>query len=61
VQLGGENSYDGELIASPLIGERFPSATPGKAKQAIELTTGIALIGLAVGVLLAIVSRRDNP
>lgn len=60
VQLGGENRYDGELISSPVMGQEFPPATPGKARQAIRLTAGIALIGLAVGVLFAATSRRSN-
>jgi adenosylcobinamide-phosphate synthase len=61
VQLGGDNQYDGELISSPLMGEEFPRATPRKARQAIQLTTGIALVGLAVGVLFAATRRRSNP
>lgn len=60
VQLGGDNRYRGELISSSLIGEEFPPATPCKARHAIQLTTGIALIGLAVGVLFAATSRRRN-
>jgi adenosylcobinamide-phosphate synthase len=60
VRLGGDNRYDGELISSPRIGEEFPPATPRKARQAIQLTTCIALIGLATGVLFAAISRRSK-
>jgi adenosylcobinamide-phosphate synthase len=60
VQLGGDNRYDGELIPSPLIGGEFAPATPSKTRQAIQVTSGIALIGLAVGVLFAAVLRRSN-
>jgi adenosylcobinamide-phosphate synthase len=60
VQLGGDNRYVGELISSPLIGEEFPPATPRKARQAIQLTTSITLIGLTIGVLFAATSRRSN-
>jgi adenosylcobinamide-phosphate synthase len=60
VRLGGDNRYDGALISSPRMGEEFPPATPVKARQAIQLTTGIALIGLAVGVLFAEASRRRD-
>lgn len=60
VRLGGDNRYDGKLITSPHIGEEFPRATPPKARQAIRLTTSIALIGLAAGVLLAAISQRSR-
>jgi adenosylcobinamide-phosphate synthase len=60
VRLGGDNRYDDELVSSPLMGEEFYPATPTKARQAIQLTAGIALIGLTVGALFAAVSRRSN-
>jgi adenosylcobinamide-phosphate synthase len=62
VRLGGNNRYDGELISTPLIGEQFRQATPTKARQAIRLTMSIAMIGLAVGILLAAssTSRRSR-
>jgi len=57
VRLGGDNYYGGELISAPLMGEEFPHATPAKARHAIRLTTGVAMIGLAVGILIAATSR----
>ena len=53
VRLGGDNRYDGELISAPLMGEQFAQATSAKARQAIRLTRGVAMIGLAIGILLA--------
>jgi adenosylcobinamide-phosphate synthase len=60
VRLGGDNRYAGELISAPLMGEQFPDAKPAKARQAIRLTAGVALIGLAAGILLAAAMRREN-
>jgi adenosylcobinamide-phosphate synthase len=57
VRLGGDNYYVGELISAPLMGEQFPQATPTKARQAIRITTGVAVAGLAVGILIAASSR----
>lgn len=60
VRLGGDNRYDGELISSPRMGEEFPEASPVKAREAIRLTTIAAIVGLAVGLVFAAVSRRGN-
>jgi adenosylcobinamide-phosphate synthase len=57
VRLGGDNYYRGELISAPIMGEQFPQATRAKARQAIRLTAGVAVIGLAVGILIAATSR----
>jgi adenosylcobinamide-phosphate synthase len=57
VRLGGDNYYGGELGSAPVMGEQFPRATPAKARHAIRLTTGVAMIGLAVGILIAATSR----
>lgn len=58
VRLGGENTYAGERIASPLLGEEFAAATPRKARLGIELTTRVALLGVAAGVAIAFALRR---
>jgi len=60
VRLGGDNRYDGELISSPRIGAEFPEASPLKAREAIRLTTVVAVIGLTVGFVFAAISRRGN-
>jgi adenosylcobinamide-phosphate synthase len=53
VRLGGANTYDNEVILSPVMGAEFPAPTPAKAAQAIRLTAVISILGLAVGILLA--------
>lgn len=51
VALGGDNTYDGELIPTQRIGQEFPSATPAKATQAIRLVSAASVLGLALGVI----------
>jgi adenosylcobinamide-phosphate synthase len=58
VRLGGANSYDNEVILTPIIGAGFPAPTPAKAAQAVRLTAVISILGLAVGVLLAASQQR---
>jgi adenosylcobinamide-phosphate synthase len=58
VRLGGANSYDNEVIPTPIMGAEFPAPTPAKAAQAIRLTAVISILGLAVGVLLAAFQQR---
>jgi adenosylcobinamide-phosphate synthase len=53
VVLGGENRYDGEVIASPRMGPEYGPASVSKARMAMQLTMGVALFGLACGVVLA--------
>lgn len=53
VRLGGENRYDGEVIAAAPMGEGYPTADVGKARVAMRMTMGVALFGLACGVALA--------
>jgi adenosylcobinamide-phosphate synthase len=60
VRLGGDNRYDSVLISSRKMGEEFSPAAPAKALQAIRLTSWIALIGLAVGALLAAAKQRSS-
>lgn len=51
VRLGGENFYDGELVAAPIIGERFSQPSAQKARQAIRVVAAVSILG-AVAVLL---------
>jgi adenosylcobinamide-phosphate synthase len=57
VRLGGENHYAGELLASPLIGERFARPTAQKATQAIRMVAVVSIVG-AVAALLLCRGRR---
>ena len=51
VRLGGENSYDGEPVAAPLIGKEFPEPSIHKATQAIRIAAAVSVLG-AVAALL---------
>jgi adenosylcobinamide-phosphate synthase len=52
VALGGDNTYDGELIPAQRIGREFPPPTPRDAVHAIRLVSAASLLSLAVGILL---------
>jgi adenosylcobinamide-phosphate synthase len=45
VRLGGENFYNGEPVAAPFIGERFPQPSVKNAKRAIRIITVVSVIG----------------
>jgi adenosylcobinamide-phosphate synthase len=50
VRLGGENTYDGERIAAPLLGADFEPPKVHHAKQALRLITAVSLLSAAVAV-----------
>jgi adenosylcobinamide-phosphate synthase len=52
VQLGGKNSYDGEVIAAPLIGERFPRPSVQQARHSIRIFTMVSVLGAITALLL---------
>jgi adenosylcobinamide-phosphate synthase len=52
VCLGGSNSYDGEIVATPLIGERFPTPSTKQAKRAIRIVGVVSVLGFAASLLL---------
>ncbi|WP_213804259.1 adenosylcobinamide-phosphate synthase CbiB [Granulicella sp. dw_53] len=52
VRLGGDNTYNGELIPAQPMGAEFPSAVPAKAAQAIRVLSMASLFGVALGVLI---------
>jgi adenosylcobinamide-phosphate synthase len=52
VALGGENTYEGELIPAQRMGEEFPAPTSDKPKQAIHIIAAASLVGLSLGILL---------
>ena len=60
VRLGGDNYYDGQLTGAQHIGKSFPQPTPAKARQAIQLTSSIAIIGLGASLLVGLVLRRQQ-
>jgi adenosylcobinamide-phosphate synthase len=50
-RLGGENRYDGEPVASPLLGENFSRPSAQKATQAIQIVAAVSALG-AIGALM---------
>jgi adenosylcobinamide-phosphate synthase len=57
VRLGGENFYEGEPVAAPLIGERFSRPSPQQAKQAIRI---IATVSALAAVIVILLRRRTR-
>jgi len=51
VCLGGDNFYEGELVQTPLIGEKFFRPSTQQAKQAIRVVAVVSVFG-AIAVLL---------
>ena len=62
VSLGGDNTYAGETIPTPRIGDEFPRPTVKEAVQAIHLISAASLVGLGVGVILTFLfqGRKRN-
>jgi adenosylcobinamide-phosphate synthase len=52
VRLGGENSYNGKPMSTPLIGERFSRPSMQKAKQAIRIAAAVSALGIVTALLL---------
>jgi adenosylcobinamide-phosphate synthase len=57
VVLGGYNTYSGEVIPAPRMGQEFPDATPNKSIQAIRLVSIASFLGLGFGVLVTCLVR----
>ncbi len=47
VQLGGENTYNGEIVSAPRIGGEFAQPNLQHAKRAIRVTSTAMLLGIA--------------
>jgi adenosylcobinamide-phosphate synthase len=57
VVLGGDNTYSGEVITAPRMGQEFRDATPNKSIQAVRLVSIASFLGLGLGVLLRCLVR----
>ncbi len=57
VRLGGENFYNGEALAAPLIGERFSRPSAQQARRAIRMVATVSALGAVTALLLR---RRDE-
>jgi adenosylcobinamide-phosphate synthase len=53
VQLGGDNTYGGELVRAAHIGREFSPPSLLKAKSAIRLVSVVTLLGVTCGVILS--------
>jgi adenosylcobinamide-phosphate synthase len=60
VQLGGDNTYDGELVQAARMGDEFPAPTLSKTKTAIRLVLLVTLLGVCCGILVATCSKSDK-
>jgi adenosylcobinamide-phosphate synthase len=52
VRLGGENFYEGNHVATPLMGAQFPLPSTQKAAQAIRIATVVSVLGAITALLL---------
>jgi adenosylcobinamide-phosphate synthase len=52
VRLGGENTYAGERVTTPLLGAQFEQPRLHHAKQAIRLVTAVSLLSAVVAILI---------
>lgn len=57
-QLGGNNRYAGELIASPIIGREFQRPSLRQAQQALQLIVFVTLIGVATATTATLLLRK---
>jgi adenosylcobinamide-phosphate synthase len=51
-RLGGTNSYSGEAVATPVIGEGFPKPSIDHAKRAVRIATMASIFGAAAALLM---------
>ncbi len=58
VQLGGLNTYGGEQVQAPVLGEHFPRPSRTSARQALTITVVASLVGFAAA--CAFLARRHN-
>jgi adenosylcobinamide-phosphate synthase len=52
VRLGGENTYAGECVTTPLLGAQFEQPRLHHAKQAIRLVTAVSLLSAVAAILV---------
>jgi len=56
VRLGGDNTYEGEIIRAEPIGEEFRRPRTEDARKAVRLASVVAFLGLGAAMLLAAVA-----
>jgi adenosylcobinamide-phosphate synthase len=55
VQLGGNNTYAGEILPAEKIGDEFPVPQPADARKALRIVSAVTLLGVGAGLLLGAV------
>jgi len=60
VRLGGENTYQGDRIATPFLGSEFEPPTPRHARKSLRLVTATSIL-CAVGAVLVRSLRNRRP
>ena len=58
VRLGGQNTYAGESILTPLLGSGFPPPTGDAARAAVSIVIRVSLIAVGAAVASALFFRR---
>lgn len=53
VQLGGDNTYQGELVTAERMGAEFSPPTLVKVRSAIRLVSLVTILGVSCGILVA--------
>ncbi len=57
VQLGGDNTYDGEMVRAARMGAEFPPPSLPEARSAIRLMSVVTLLGVSCGIFFAAFAR----
>jgi len=59
VKLGGTNTYQGEVINAPIMGEQFPEPSVSSARRAWKRGALVSLLGFGVAVLALRALKHD--
>lgn len=59
VRLGGENTYDGERISSPRLGNEFAHPDRAAARRAVKIVATASLLGFGLALLFLKGHRND--
>ena len=59
VKLGGTNTYQGEVINAPIMGEQFPEPSVSSARRAWKCGALVSLLGFGVAVLALRALKHD--
>lgn len=60
VKLGGRNTYGGETIEGPILGEMFPQPSLPQARHALRLVSNTTLLAVASACVVALAWYRND-